>query len=660
MRIRLRTLLKLFVVLVVALIVAAVAIVLSVDPADYKGVVERQIEQAIGRRVAFEGPVELEFGLVPRLAFEDVSVANMDGGSEPEMARVGRFEVTVELVPLLRGDIRISRIALSEVDLLLERDNAGRANWQFAGGEEAAAPAGSAPAASEPQPRRALPALGQLLMDRVRVTWVGEETHRFEIASAAINPDGVSGTTGVEIAMALDEVPLTASGRVGSIAGALTGAAAWPVDLALGIGDARIGVEGTVAIPPAVGSTTLSLVGTIPSLEPFGRLSGVELPTLPAIDLSAKAEIGLNRLVLSQLMAAFGGTRVEGDLDLALAGERPRITGRLAPPTIVFADFGADGAGSASAGGPMIPPAPLPFEALGALDAAIELAVGRLDAGGLVMTDVAGHLELDAGRLTLDIDSAMVAEGGLSGSVMLDGRSDPGAMAIDLAGAGLSSAELGMAATGRADVAVEATGAGRDLRSWLADAGGSVAVDMSGVRLSGYDLGSVAGLIGGDPSLDCVLGRFRLAGGGLDVTRLVADGPQLSVVGSGRVDLLAERVDLLLSPTAKGLAAGLDVPLRVSGPISGPTVAPDPGALAGRSLETLSRGLVEGFTVQGVLGGVLGGAGTGGASGCLEVEAPPPSGETAPIEDGARDIIEGIERELPPEIQSPLRGLFGQ
>ncbi len=145
---RLRTVLKVAAVVVVALIVAAVAILYSIDPNDYRDDFAAEVERATGRKLTVTGEVDLELGLTPAITVRDVGFANAPWGSRPDMVRLRRFSVEVELMSLLAAALRIKRVRISGLDLLLETNSQGRGNWLFDTAEDAE-PKAAAEEASE-------------------------------------------------------------------------------------------------------------------------------------------------------------------------------------------------------------------------------------------------------------------------------------------------------------------------------------------------------------------------------------------------------------------------------------------------------------------------------------------------------------------------------
>ena len=142
---RIRTILIGIVVIVVGLFVTGYAILKSLDLNDYKDVLEAKVEAATGRELTLNGDIELAISLTPRLSISDVTFANAEWGSRPEMVRLERLEAVVDLMPLLSSEVRVNEFVLVGADVMLETDTQGNPNWGFPGEEniEAAETAGS-------------------------------------------------------------------------------------------------------------------------------------------------------------------------------------------------------------------------------------------------------------------------------------------------------------------------------------------------------------------------------------------------------------------------------------------------------------------------------------------------------------------------------------
>ena len=118
-------------VLAVAILVAAVAAVLySIDVNSYRDEIAAEFRKATGRDLAIGGDIDLSISLSPTVVVERVAIANADWGSRPHMVALERAEAEVELLPLLMGNIHVTRLILVEPDILLETNSDGLSNWQ--------------------------------------------------------------------------------------------------------------------------------------------------------------------------------------------------------------------------------------------------------------------------------------------------------------------------------------------------------------------------------------------------------------------------------------------------------------------------------------------------------------------------------------------------
>ena len=117
--------------LIIAVVVALYIIVSSYDFNSLKPQITRAAKEATGRELKLEGDIKLKISLRPALVVDGVKFQNAPWGSRPEMAEIKRFEVQVALLPLLSKNIEVSRLILTEPDILVETDRAGRSNLEF-------------------------------------------------------------------------------------------------------------------------------------------------------------------------------------------------------------------------------------------------------------------------------------------------------------------------------------------------------------------------------------------------------------------------------------------------------------------------------------------------------------------------------------------------
>jgi len=113
---------------VLALALLAGVIMLLAWRGHAKEQLQASASQALGLQVTIDGPVVLKF--FPRLAvtLEDVHVRNRDS----DIASAGQATLAIDLLSLLRRQVRIPRVDLRLVTLSLERGRDGRFNFEGA------------------------------------------------------------------------------------------------------------------------------------------------------------------------------------------------------------------------------------------------------------------------------------------------------------------------------------------------------------------------------------------------------------------------------------------------------------------------------------------------------------------------------------------------
>ena len=140
-----RTLLKLIFVLIIIAATALVTLLFVVDPNDYKQEISSQVEQATGRKLLLEGDIGL--AVFPRVALElgSMSLSNAEGFEADSFASVGSAEVRIELMPLLKKQLVMDTIVLDRLVLNLEKNSAGKTNWEDLAAEDEAKEAETMP-----------------------------------------------------------------------------------------------------------------------------------------------------------------------------------------------------------------------------------------------------------------------------------------------------------------------------------------------------------------------------------------------------------------------------------------------------------------------------------------------------------------------------------
>ncbi|GAB4521424.1 MAG: AsmA-like C-terminal region-containing protein [Roseibium sp.] len=109
----------------ILVLVAALVGPFFIDWTNYRSTFETYAERALGHRVTVLGDADLRLLPAPSISFSDVRV----GEAEDPLLVVSKFDMRVELPPLLKGEIRVIDMVLDRPHLSLALDEEGRLDW---------------------------------------------------------------------------------------------------------------------------------------------------------------------------------------------------------------------------------------------------------------------------------------------------------------------------------------------------------------------------------------------------------------------------------------------------------------------------------------------------------------------------------------------------
>ena len=296
--------------LIVLVIVAVVIIVSSYDFNDLKPLISKAVKDATGRELIINSDIDINIGLSPSLVLSDITFQNADWGSRKEMVKVGRFEVKVALLPLIKKKIEVKRFILKDLDIIIETDKNGKANFEFETAEKAPVTKEQV-ATEEAQEKGALPSL---------------TVNEFEIVNSTLTyKDGVSGTTevvklkkltanihGLENPITFDltgsynDGPFEISGSLGSINGINDPDITWPIDIAVKAFGISSNIKGSIKNPIEQQGIKLDFSVKIDDWSKLSQIAG-EIPLKDALSVSGNiADSAPKNYQISALKIALG------------------------------------------------------------------------------------------------------------------------------------------------------------------------------------------------------------------------------------------------------------------------------------------------------------------------------------------------------------------
>ena len=115
-----------------SLIVIVLVALTLFDWDTLKHPIERIASTKTGRTVSIGGKLQVHiWSWTPTVIVNELTLGNPPWESARPMATVDRLEIHLKLLPLLKGDVILPRVALFSPNVYLHQDKGGRANWTF-------------------------------------------------------------------------------------------------------------------------------------------------------------------------------------------------------------------------------------------------------------------------------------------------------------------------------------------------------------------------------------------------------------------------------------------------------------------------------------------------------------------------------------------------
>lgn len=363
------------VVLLVVLAVGSVFVLpLALSSDGMRAALARQLSEAAGAEIAFNGPIR--FSVVPDfgIVIEDMVYTTGDGAVSMTAAR---SVASVAPLSLFSNQVRITGIALESPRVVL----------------------GEATVQAPPQPAEAgggdvfemlAGFLERLSIDQVVVSDGEVAQSRGETVTEI--------ASGVALRLAVPGIDQPASLDV---SGVMDGQ---KMELAADIGSLR------------------NLLGRQPAdFSLSTRMERPPHPLLAALSTSGKIQLAEDGgYHISGGEVSSGGQKMRLDASY-VPGERPYVMAKVAAGSLDYSDFQPAPSAGSPAGGEAAGQGGAPdLAALRGIDADIELRADALKAGEAVAQDVVITAQLRNGQLTSNVNSGQIAGGGIAAGLVMD------------------------------------------------------------------------------------------------------------------------------------------------------------------------------------------------------------------------------------------------
>lgn len=367
----------------IALAVGAAIVFFVALPTDLiRDRIVAEVKNRTGRDLVLKGPISFTFYPSIGVSLSDVALSGPPGTNGEPLVAMDALDVGVELMPLLRREVRVNRLLLKEPKFNLVVDAQGRKSWEFTAAETPelvrlaqAAPTdeinkvlndSAAPPAPPPAAAPSRLKLENISLDDVRV--VNGSLHYADLSAGS---EQNVGSINVAIALASIEAPLTAKGSLfwkgkkQEFTATLTSLKEViedrPVKVALTLANdivnasfdgtaslKTLGAQGALQFALANDLAKASFNGTasfkdaiqaqgaidtkVPSARKLASWLGTELPPSKGFGpFSAKGAIRVagSAITLSGSTITLDAISARGDLGVETSGARPMVTANL-------------------------------------------------------------------------------------------------------------------------------------------------------------------------------------------------------------------------------------------------------------------------------------------------------------------------------------------
>lgn len=589
--------------LVVLPIIALGIFVATFDMNKMKHDVLAQLNQKLGREVAINGKVGIEFKDGLAIDLNDVQISSPAGFASKDFAKIGSLKAALNWKALVRRELDVKSIYVADAAIHLQTNAAGKNNWDFKMEANNAAP---------------VPLTGPAMIP------AKQEITDEEVADAAkkeienVMKGGKPDFTIKQVALNHLELKNTV----------------------IKMSDARTGKSQIVAFDQGLFAMPIAAPFTADAKGKYNDaafdvnfaaekgavdlLSGRATP----IDLKAKymgeayAVKGMfahspNAIQINNMQAQLKGMVWRGVLQVATGGAKPAITGDLQTDLLNLPALSSAKPVSAAAeqeekllATPIVAekPAGADLSFLKAFNADLKLAIGQIIASPtLNLNKVNTQAVVGDGRLRLNNLVFTLLDTPYRGLVEIDGNAPRNPVThVVLNGANINLVELAKAFNSKmpvdshGDIATDIRLTGLDPQAMTNSLTGKIevvlgpgTVDTGGADRMGVGLAKFlfpGGAVQNNPRISCAAMRFNAVNGVLNTNGMVVDTNAATIGGDGSINLGAQTVNLTLKPVPKGLK-GSDlfvVPVRVSGPSASPSFMPDENAALNKATAILT------------------------------------------------------------------------
>lgn len=601
--------------LIIAALIVVYIIVISYDFNSLKPRITKTIMDTTGRELTIGGDIDLAIGLTPSLVLSDIRFKNAPWGSQPDMVKVSRFEVQVSLLPLLSGRIEIQRFLILEPEIFIEINSSGKSNLIFESfKKDETDNKEKKPAETSSE----LPSLTfqNLLIEKGQLIFQDNRSGKnitVGLDQFHADTDETDGTVNIELTGNYSNEPFRVQGTLAPLHKMIDPEQVWPLALNGEALNTKVILDGSIKDAVSLRGINIGFSIKVSDLKDISSIIGKELPPGEPLVVSGNLKDLKQKIYqVSDLRVLSAENEITGQLTADINNKIPSISANLSSQTldlrnlIVKKDKQISNPEKTDKPNKqtkkIFPDIALDLKPLKLVNVDMDIHAKKILAHNLAANDIKSRVVIKNGAMTVKPISAKIGNGSIEGHISLNSRDNTPILETKLKISGLrlgnmlKELDISDLIEGDLDAEIDLWGEGSSVAKLIAALDGhTMAIIKNGqinnkhINLLGGDLGSgIFRLL--NPAKDkkdfteinCLVNRFDFKNGFAENTVMLVDTGLMSVVGTGKIDLRTEELDIALSPSPKkgigALSLGLGElakPFKLAGTLAEPTLAID-------------------------------------------------------------------------------------
>ncbi len=566
---------------------------------DLAAYAARRATASLGRAVTI-GALHVSPGRWLLVELDDARLANLPGGTKPDMVSVHHLTAEVEAMSLLHGPVAIRHVKLAGLRVLLEHvGQDGRKNWKFG----AEAQQGSRPqTVIEKDDRSNFPYIADLSAADAGIVFrtSGGNSLVTKLATLTLHTTGMDQPVLLEARGSYNDSPVALSATMQSFVQFRQSSQPFGVTIRMATHDTTLLFDGTMTDPLNADGVAGAIDLHAPTPGPLLAILGTASDAAVSLDLAGPFSRQGGSWDLRGAHGKLGGNTIT-NANLHLNEGAPGKPDGIAA-SIAFDRLDVDELAE-SAGGAAKKPAgaDVPLSVDRDPDTLIEavLAANTLNYNRLNASAVKIAASVAPGKVAVKTLSFTALGTKIDGSASITAAKGGGRVAVDVRAAGADLATLRSALgfgavpiTGKLDATISATGTADTLNTATQNAHVSAVLSMKRgaiqrrvIELASTDLRLLVRQAEGSTPVSCLLGVLDMQGGVGTLGPMRVRAAEGTVRARASFDLNRRHFDLVVSSRGSTTSAyALDIPVLVSGSFANPIPQPAKLNPTGRSL----------------------------------------------------------------------------